>query len=412
MRGLRTSLDQLSEVNKALAERFESCNRHLELLIASSESHTTNSGTDVNRNHPYSASQEQKAVEEKLVQIRRLSEEQEAMINDIRRIPGFKSFLRAASFEEIQQAASEGPIIMLNFSKYRSDALIVLSSKDLPCELLQVRKKSGVGSKKYDGILRRVMKVLWDRVVSKFVQKLKEIRIAEGSRIWWCPTSVLTAFPFHAAGPYKGSDGKMKYLLDDYISSYTPTLMSLINARSNVQDGDGRMLFVGDTRLPSVNRERHSISRIRCIDEQLLDNRASPDMLQGGMLTLLDIARARLPNAEFAFLSACHTAEQRPTTALDESLHLAAAMQFCGFRSVICTMWQLLDQDGPFLAGNIYTRLMVDLEGEGGEMRYKRAAAAVREAALSLRELKEDVVDGKEVDIMAERWVNLVHIGV
>ena len=228
----------------------------------------------------------------------------------------------------------------------------------------------------------------------------------------------------------------MKYLLDDYISSYTPTLTSLVNARFGVAIGSEKMLFVGDTQLPSAKKERNAIMRIRRFG-QLIGNDATPEavlkmlrrvrwvhfvchgkldeepfksslMLPGGRLTLLDIVRANLPNAEFAFLSACHTAEQGQRYALDEALHLAAAMQFCGFRSVVGTMWQLLDRDGPFLAGAVYAHLMRDLEE--GEVRFKRGAAAVREAALRLREFGEpDPGSGK---LMTERWVNLVHIGV
>ena len=63
-------------------------------------------------------------------------------------------------------------------------------------------------------------------------------------------------------------------------------------------------------------------------------------------LTLLDIIRSRLPAAEVAFLSACHTAELTEESATDEGLHLAAAMQYCGFRSVVGTMWAMVDMDG------------------------------------------------------------------
>ena len=201
------------------------------------------------------------------------------------------------------------------------------------------------------------------------------------------------------------------------------------------------MLFVGDTGLWSADKERKAIMSIGGLRKRyLIDEKATPkavlDMLQkvrwvhfachgqldwkkpfesslalpGGKLTLLDIARTRIPNAEFAFLSACHTAEQRPAFSLDEALHLAAAMQFCGFRSVVGTMWQLLDRDGPILADGVYLHLMDDMEE--GEVRFKRAAAAVREAALYLRRTQKEWSDREgEVEIRAERWVNLIHIG-
>ena len=344
---------------------------------------------------------------------------------------------------------------MLNHSEYRCDALIVMAREVDPCicipldehlygdtielhdEFVRVRQESGVKSKKYDEVLRRVMKILWDRVVSKIAQKLKEVGVPRGSRVWWCPTSVFSAFPLHAAGPYEDANGRVRYLLDDYTSSYIPTLTSLINARSGAQCGSERMLFVADEKLPSSKKERLCIARVRRF-KPLVGDRATPAavlemlqkaqwvhfvchgkldnepfnsslMLPGGKLTLLDVARANLPNAEFAFLSACHTAEQTPTSALDEALHLAAAIQFCGFRSVVGTMWELLDLDGPYLADKVYAYMMQDLEE--GEVRFKRAAAAVRIAALGLREKVNQEIHGDGSNKMTERWVNLVHIG-
>ncbi|KAG2077902.1 hypothetical protein BDR04DRAFT_966193, partial [Suillus decipiens] len=52
-------------------------------------------------------------------------------------------------------------------------------------------------------------------------------------------------------------------------------------------------------------------------------------------LTLLDIMENYTPHAEFAFLSACHTAvgDKIP----DEIIHLAARLHFSGFKSFIST---------------------------------------------------------------------------
>ena len=159
--------------------------------------------------------------------------------------------------------------------------------------------------------------------------------------------------------------------MDDFISSYTPTLTSLIAARSNTPVGSQKLLFVGDTKLPATKKESLYIRKHSRIWRGLLDEKASRDSvlktlkkaewvhfachgtldsdkpfqssfaLPGGKLTLLDISRAHLQNGEFAFLSACHTAEQPLSSAMDEALHLAAAIQFCGFQSVVGTMWQL-----------------------------------------------------------------------
>ena len=61
-------------------------------------------------------------------------------------------------------------------------------------------------------------------------------------------------------------------------------------------------------------------------------------LLQDDILTIAKIMPLSLPNAFFAFLSACETAKgdiNQP----DQVIHLAAAMLFVGFKSVVATMW-------------------------------------------------------------------------
>ncbi|KAG1758222.1 CHAT domain-containing protein, partial [Suillus occidentalis] len=60
--------------------------------------------------------------------------------------------------------------------------------------------------------------------------------------------------------------------------------------------------------------------------------------MRDGPFMIKDIIRSDWQDPEFAFLSACHTTvgdEKSP----DESIHLAAAMQFSGFCSVVGSMW-------------------------------------------------------------------------
>lgn len=78
---------------------------------------------------------------------------------------------------------------------------------------------------------------------------------------------------------------------------------------------------------------------------------------------------------------------------------VAAAMQSCGFRSVIGTMWELNDADGPFFTREVYSQMIGELDE--GEIRFKRAAEALRCAAVELKGMK---------DISTERWVSLIHI--
>jgi len=128
--------------------------------------------------------------------------------------------------------------------------------------------------------------------------------------------------------------------------------------------------------------------------------------LHGDNLTLLEIVRSQLPAAEFAFLSACHTAELTEESIADEGLHLAAAiaaaMQFCGFRSVIGTMWVMADTDGADLSKHFYKYIFSENPGRRGVPYYERSARALQFAVKKLR---------RKRGIMLERWVNFVHYG-
>ncbi|KAJ6603550.1 CHAT domain-containing protein, partial [Mycena vulgaris] len=73
-------------------------------------------------------------------------------------------------------------------------------------------------------------------------------------------------------------------------------------------------------------------------------------------LTLERIIKLSLPSAELAFLSTCQTATR--TQKLEkESVHLAAGMLLAGYRSVIATMWSIMDNDAPQVAADVYEHL-------------------------------------------------------
>ncbi|KAH7917239.1 hypothetical protein BV22DRAFT_1135570 [Leucogyrophana mollusca] len=87
-------------------------------------------------------------------------------------------------------------------------------------------------------------------------------------------------------------------------------------------------------------------------------------------VSLLDIIRADIPHPEFAFLSACHTAVGDAKTP-DEVIHLAAGMQFAGFKSVIGTMWAVDDEIAHHMVSAFYKNMF-----EHG-MDYTKAAASL-----------------------------------
>ncbi|KAG2133262.1 CHAT domain-containing protein, partial [Suillus bovinus] len=118
--------------------------------------------------------------------------------------------------------------------------------------------------------------------------------------------------------------------------------------------------------------------------------------MRDGPLMIKDIIRSNWQNPQFSFLSACHTTvgdEESP----DESIHLAAAMQFCGFRSVIGSMWSVEDEVACQVVSTFYRNLVDD----SGRLDCTRVAVALRKAVKSLRK-----------KIPLEQQIVFVHIGI
>ena len=87
-------------------------------------------------------------------------------------------------------------------------------------------------------------------------------RIEDWPRVWWCPTGPATVLPLHAAGRHPRTTaqytamGEAAALADSVagrvISSYTPTLTSLTQARTRPAPGRVRQLAVGVPRGPQL----------------------------------------------------------------------------------------------------------------------------------------------------------------
>ncbi|KAI0245544.1 CHAT domain-containing protein [Lactifluus subvellereus] len=448
MRGLRTSIDQLSSAHPALATKLTIINQDLETLMTSIPPGSTG---DIDEDvAPGEAGTD--AFSNFLKKQRTLLNERDALTSQIQGLRGFENFLKMPSFDMLRAAASRGPIIIINHCSLRSDMILVLHNSppsliptaedfyhranELADRLSDTRKRHVLESMQYKRALRYVLEELYELVGQPVIDKLHELNIPEQSRIWWCPTSVFCSLPLHAMGPIPSKDKVKRYFSDVYISSYTPTLSALIKSREpSVQTSDPvSLLFIAppDTSLIGVGEEIEVIRRTlgSSIDSAVLEDATSETTIEslrhhrlahftchgvleegkpfeasfilhgGSRLTLLDIVRSRLATAEFAFLSACHTAELTDGSIADEALHLTAAMQHLGFRSVVGTMWAMADTDGRDLAEHFYTSMF---SGEDESLPYyELSAKALRDGVQKLR---------REKRVSLERWVNFVHYG-
>ena len=447
MRGFRTSIHQLGFTSH-LFEEFAAVNRELEAL-------TTSVSPDnvINANNGQEDSEGMVKFGHLVVQHRELLAKRKELVSQIQALPGLEGFLKTPSFDTLRSAALGGPVILVNHSKWRCDILIVLHGKrpslittpdyfyshaiELRNRLLRARKDNPLESRQYQRALRFVLKSLHELVGRPVIKELRRLKIPEQSRIWWCPTSVFCSLPLHAMGPIPSNNGVPRYFSDLYIPSYTPTLTALVESckpgKSSFEKPSVLLVANPDDSLKDAWPE---ISSVQCLNTvtrvtTLLGKRAKASAVLKGLqdhhfshfichgnlvpekpfdasfglyggnrLTLLDIVRARLPNAEFAFLSACHTAELTEGSIADEGLHLAAAVQYCGFRSVVGTMWAMADQDGGDLAKHFYNLMFSN--DEPGVPYHKRSARALRDAVQCMR---------KEKRLPLEQWVNFVHFG-
>ena len=449
MRGLRTSTDQLRSAHPALADKFADINWRLESVTMSptrGESEAIGDSETEDRRRKHSIGH--------LVPTQRgLLEERETLISHIQSLPGFDNFLKPPSFDILNSVAVHGPVIIINQSQFPSYIIILLRdsppsvistpsnfhdrANQLKKDLLRVRKEKGLDSEGYDVALTFVLADLYELVGKPVIGRLHQLEIPEKSRIWWCPTEAFCSLPLHAMGPIPSDDGNELYFSDLYIPSYTPTLTALIESRKpNSQpkafDKPSLLLVAQPETLFGAWGEIEVIQTTKIPVTTLISAMATPETvveglrghrfahfvchglletgkpfdtsleLHGDNLTLLDIIRSRLPAAEFAFLSACHTAELTEDSVADEGLHLAAAMQYCGFRSVVGTMWAMADTDGADLSKRFYKSIFSDKAGQNEVPYYERSARALQIAVNKLR---------RKRGITLERWVNFVHYG-
>ncbi|EIM86040.1 uncharacterized protein STEHIDRAFT_139826 [Stereum hirsutum FP-91666 SS1] len=439
MRGYRHPIERLRPVHRALADRFENICRELEIIATSFERPEVDVPV---RGHRVSMGRDN-SFEFVCTRYRELLGVFDAVIGEIRHIDGYSDFMRPKSFSRLQQAAVEGPVVILNLSVHRSDALILPDANSEPVvvplssspkfpryisqlsSLLYTLTTKRSDEARAEGV-KSILKRLWALVVQPIATRLSDLGVPRGARIWWCPTGALCSLPVHAAQPF---DNERTGLHDLYTSSYTPTLSSLITSRTSLRSSRSDapcLLAVGqvDDSLPRVQEELKAVQTSAAFVRQRIGKDATADNVALALrdypwlhlachghldpqsfassfklhdstrLRVIDIIKARLPNAEFAFLSACHSAAVDSRGSPDEVLHLAAAMQFSGFKSVVGTLWGMADDDGPRLAEAFYGYLF--RYGDPSKVDFRDSATALRVATKALRRAKVPI----------DRWVN------
>jgi tetratricopeptide (TPR) repeat protein len=175
MRGFRTPMAQLIEEDPSLTKKFAEINQELEELTVS----VTPSGRPEVEDGVHQSKDGMDPFGRLVIKRKKLVEEREALILQIRSRQGLEGFLRAPSFDTLRFAASRGPIIIINHCEWRSDIIIIFHSsppcsiptsetffarsKKLRNELVEARKE-GLESVEYEDVLCSVLKGLYELV--------------------------------------------------------------------------------------------------------------------------------------------------------------------------------------------------------------------------------------------------------
>lgn len=261
-------------------------------------------------------------------------------------------------------------------------------------ELTEATHDAGsfTGELRCQRVLTELLGRLWDTTVEPVLDAIEErLRPGDGvlPRVWWMPTGPLGLLPLHAAG-HPGEAGA----LDRVISSYTPTLRTLARAHGRPAATTLRRLTVALDRtpglpdLPATAAEAASLHAAHPDMPLLTNEQATAARVTGalpkaswahfachagtnpnapsegglhlhdGVLSIAEIGRLNLHEAELAYLSACSTGHVGRRHA-DESIHLASAFQLAGFRHVVASLWPLDDHVAAGAADHFY-RLMPD----------------------------------------------------
>ncbi|RSM82745.1 CHAT domain-containing protein [Kibdelosporangium aridum] len=358
----------------------------------------------------------------------------------IRELDGFEDFLRPPRFSRLVAAADGGPVVVVNVSRYRCDALVIetggvgvvplpdLTEDDVTIRAIGFDSAIAVLNAKADDDLTATLRArqtvtetlrwMWDTITGPVLEAFSELP----QRLWWCPTGRTAFLPLHASGDHSTRrKPKPDTVIDRVASSYTPTVRALAQQRRrtlSAAPADARPLVVampntpGFDYLPGAAQEavdyRERFPRAR----SLVEDTATRDAVIGLLdvspwvhfachavqapgtelrawlvladqpLTARDLAAQHLADhTDLAFLSSCETARGDEELA-DEMITVAAAVQLAGYRHVIASQWTLTDFTATDFGNDVYGQL-TDADGR---IDTQDTALAVHHAVHRLRE--------------------------
>jgi len=323
------------------------------------------------------------------------------LLSKIRSCPGFESFLLAPNKKDIMQAATSGPITVINVSEYGSHAVLVEQDRirALPLPNLHSNDVDKRSSENELGA-PHILAWLWDVIARPVLDALEYTACPLSKRwprVWWVPIGSLSRLPLHAAGRHAA--GSNETVIDRVMSSYSSSIKAIIHGRQRPMQSKAapsvppRALLVAMQETPGHTSLRFANDEVRILRDickdipfdctapgqqrsdivaQLpscsifhfaghgctngIDPSKSHLVVSDGKITVADLLDVNIRERSLflAYLSACGTGRVRDDRFLDESIHLISSFQLAGFRHVIGTLWDVNDESCTKMAKVVY----------------------------------------------------------
>ncbi|PWI65081.1 hypothetical protein PCL_07380 [Purpureocillium lilacinum] len=385
------------------------------------------------------------------------------LLEKIRSKSKFARFLVSATDTQMRKAAAFGPIVIINVSSHRCDALIISSSRFSLRELQITRQDVLTREKNLQSF--ETLRWLWDNVVGPVLETLgfTETPTSESwSHIRWIPTGPLVRFPLHAAGHHRihGTESTLDRVVSTYSSSVKTIFLTqpkrheakssqaAVLVAMQETPGEGTLRYATDevqaVRLVCESMGMPSGECLRNTEEVLSALKTCKvfhfaghgfthprDPLQSQLLLNdwqdhpLTVARllevklsSKLPF--MAYLSACGTGRILAQRSLDESIHLTNSFQLAGFRHVVGTLWDVEDRLSVDMARMLYETLrtsgLTDAAVSCGLHHATRSLRQqwFRDQNIELKQSGSRTIALSEGDVQEATppWVPYVHYGV
>ncbi|MGQ0773242.1 MAG: CHAT domain-containing protein [Pseudonocardiales bacterium] len=223
----------------------------------------------------------------------------ETTVAGIRDLDGFETFLLPPEPDQLIRHAQHGPVVVVNVSQYRSDAILLtpagaaavplpgLAWDDLSDRIIsfhqalrtahdpEVSSADRIGAQH---TLSAVLEWLWDVTAQPVLDELGHQETpAPGTawpQLWWVLGGRLGFLPLHAAGYHREpprADGGRRTVMDRVISSYTPIVRALGYARERTSTSAvaKRALIVAMPTTPGDDPLHHVVNETELVRNRL-----------------------------------------------------------------------------------------------------------------------------------------------